>query len=348
MVILGAGASFDSWPGGPPTGTPERDRPPLARDLFDERYAPLLNEHRKARFAVDRLRAAVKAGADVEQELEKMRDLADRDSFYHSHLMAIRYYLRDLIGTTELTWSQEKGGVTNYVRLVGQVREWARDANEAVCYVTFNYDMLLDRVLEDQLGLWRGLIDSYVRAPHHLIKFHGSVNWFRLCGPSSIAVFEHTPNISQIIDRAAELEPTGEVQVWGQEWSRIGATTRQSSLGGPEQIIVPALSIPLQRKAVAECPTSQLELLEEVIPQTTRVLIVGWRGAEKHFWNLWKGRVRTDVRVDVCCGGPDMPDGIAYNCPPIGIELRQINNAQMTFSALVDGWPSRLQRLLSL
>lgn len=98
---------------------------------------------------------------------------------------------------------------------------------------------------------------------------------------------------------------------------------------------------------MAECPKAQLQLLEEAIPKTTRVLIVGWRGAEKHFWDIWKGKVRNDVRADVCCGGADMPDGIAYNCPPIGIELRQVSNAQVTFSALVEGRPSRLQQLLS-
>jgi len=227
MVIVGAGASYDSMPGGVPQGTAEDDRPPLASALFDVRYEHVLNDFPKARYAVDRLRAAVARGADVEQELERMRERADKDPAYHGHIMAVRYYLRDVIGRAEQSWAFRHGGVTNYVRLVGQVREWARDAGEDVCYVTFNYDLLLDRALEDQIGLRRGLLDTYVSASHPLIKFHGSVNWFRLCGPGSTSVFAGGGSqIEDVIDHAADLKPVGEIQVWGGQWERIGATTR--------------------------------------------------------------------------------------------------------------------------
>jgi hypothetical protein len=87
--------------------------------------------------------------------------------------------------------------------------------------------------------------------------------------------------------------------------------------------------------------------LDKVIPETTRVLVIGWRGAEEHFWSHWRERVRGGVRVSVCCGGPDLPEGIVKNGPAIGIPLEQITNEQLTFTALVDGEPSRLQQILS-
>lgn len=341
MVICGAGASWDSMPGQPGTNAP-----PLAKDLFAARYESALNEHTLARFAVDKLRQAVESGADVEQELDRMRATADTDAAYHSHLMAVRYYLRDVIGRVDLEWAQRRGGVTNYVRLVGELRDWSFRTKVPVCYVTFNYDLLLDRAMEDQLGLQRGALESYVDPKHVLIKFHGSVNWFRFC-PGALQLFDRGPWRPDLIKRASELKASGPITAWGAAWESIGATTQLMATPEPHQeVIIPALSIPLQSKVDAECPQEQVDLLTALIPQIRQILVIGWRGAERHFWDLWLGRVVEDMEIYVCCSSPDLPNGFAENCPRVGIPLHHVSVQPLTFSELVSGKPDTLDDIL--
>jgi hypothetical protein len=50
--------------------------------------------------------------------------------------------------------------------------------------------------------------------------------------------------------------------------------------------VFPALAIPLVTKLDFECPRAHRELLHECIPLVSKILVIGWRGAEKHFLTL--------------------------------------------------------------
>jgi hypothetical protein len=71
---------------------------------------------------------------------------------------------------------------------------------------------------------------------------------------------------------------------------------------------LPALAIPVLTKAAFECPDSHIELLREVAHETDKVLIVGWRGSETHFLDLWKGsEPRAIRRIVAVLGRPNKP-----------------------------------------
>ena len=115
LIIVGAGARFDSdWrrPDGP-TYTFARShdlgihwRPPLAKDLFDEdRFGGYVARYPPSQSLMDRLRKAAPA---VEQELERIRDLSKDQEHLPRQLLAVRYYLRELIEETVRQWNGAK------------------------------------------------------------------------------------------------------------------------------------------------------------------------------------------------------------------------------------------------
>jgi hypothetical protein len=53
-----------------------------------------------------------------------------------------------------------------------------------------------------------------------------------------------------------------------------------------DRLVFPALSIPLERKDEFNCPAEQVQLLEELLPKVTRILTIGWRGAEHRFMSM--------------------------------------------------------------
>ncbi len=44
-----------------------------------------------------------------------------------------------------------------------------------------------------------------------------------------------------------------------------------------------ALSIPVEIKSGYECPQEHQEVLEDCLPQVTKVLVIGWRASENQF-----------------------------------------------------------------
>jgi hypothetical protein len=84
--------------------------------------------------------------------------------------MAVRYYFRDLIRESENGWRGQSFGVSNYTTLLDDIR-----LHTECCLVTFNYDTMVERALED-LGVLPGSMESYVDSTFPLIKLHGSTN----------------------------------------------------------------------------------------------------------------------------------------------------------------------------
>jgi hypothetical protein len=66
--------------------------------------------------------------------------------------------------------------------------------------------------------------------------------------------------------------------------------------------IYPALAIPIISKQTFECPDHHVDKLIKMINGTEKVLIVGWRAAEKHFLGLIKSNVTKEITVQAVCG----------------------------------------------
>jgi hypothetical protein len=296
LIIVGAGASYDSdWrrlvprPGIDPLSN--RWRPPLAKDLFDEdRFGGYVARYPPSQGLMDQLRKAAPA---VEQELEKIRDLSRDQEHLPRQLLAVRYYLRDLIEETVRLWNEAKPDkMTNFTHLIKRLEPWrqqrSRDLShhERVAIVTFNYDTLFEDALTNLLPRFplRAIEDYTSDARYSLFKLHGSVNWWRQVRGSVIGDREWTDvqgGVGSPVGWAPTLfDPPG-------PFSESGAF-RVGSGGYPP--CVPCLALPTATKGVADfaCPETHLSELTLLLPQVTDVLIIGWRGIEDHFLEQWR------------------------------------------------------------
>jgi hypothetical protein len=72
--------------------------------------------------------------------------------------------------------------------------------------------------------------------------------------------------------------------------------------------LFPAIAIPVEKKSTFECPQQMLDELMALLPQVTKILIIGWRASETHFLERLKANLRrgTDLYI---VAGPDKQQG---------------------------------------
>jgi hypothetical protein len=276
MVICGAGASSDSA-GFDPGSIVRNWQPPMGAELFANRdyYGPHIDRYQEVRALVHRYRGIPNSVA-LESDLETLTDASTGRQLLRKQLMALRYYLQKVITESTREWSNRIHGVTNYVRLVDDIdRIWTDVRKETVCYVTFNYDTMLDGAL-GHIGIkvWQSM-DHYIQQPNYLlIKPHGSVNWFH---PVTGLIRNLHPYMRQIIDGidSVKIDPM------------FVLLNEHNDIDDFEA--VPALSMPIAKKTQFEMPQSHLDAVKAVIPQVTHLLVIGWRGNEEHFRALLDG-----------------------------------------------------------
>src|SRR5690348_4374911 len=98
MVIVGAGASYDSSPYFFPKSTEavhvERFRPPLAGELFGNRdyFVETMNGFPDCLPIIPSFQR-LRPGATVESVMERLQNESENDSVRKCQLAAIRYYL---------------------------------------------------------------------------------------------------------------------------------------------------------------------------------------------------------------------------------------------------------------
>lgn len=308
MVILGAGASYDSAQayrirssggGGaqnfgyaPSLSNDEGPwRPPLTKDLFLDSYRALseiVPKYPKLTHILPRLREPVH-GRSVEQMLEGIQAEGRDNPESLRELASVQFYLCELFQKVSLEWSSRTSGVTNYSPLVRDILRFNK-SNEQVCLVTFNYDSLLERALrtfgfEDKEP--KDFLDSHPILK--LFKLHGSVDWCRLV--DNAAGSRLTPQ--QLIESADTLQVSD-------IFIRANATDSRQMFAFPKPIF-PAIAIPVQTKSKDdfECPSGHLSQLSEMLPHVTKILIVGWQSKEAHFLAMLRSSLPSLTRVMV-------------------------------------------------
>ena len=268
MIVFGAGASFDS---ATIQGSGDISwRPPLANELFDDRpyFGNALDDFEDVRALATRL-SRLPDGRSLEEELEELQSDAETYAPMRQQLMALRFYLQRIVGTTGQQWSNIHHGRTNYVGLAHTVdRLWTSRRNAPVCFVTFNYDVMLDGAL-GQIGVYFGDLGSYIaNSKYILIKPHGSVNWWHpVTGPLDHGSLRIENYIAKHID---DLNVSSAFEV-------------RTDAGSPLQPYLPALAIPVAKKTTFEFPDEHLRKLRRCIPEVTHLLLIGWRGNEANF-----------------------------------------------------------------
>jgi len=310
MVIFGAGASHDSDPEIPSTATADGSRGvmrmPLAGDLFWAGYGEFAARFPACQGLMRRLRVAA---PEIEPELERIRIEAQRKTFMLRELDAIRYYIQSLIKAQERAWlGGLRDHVTSYTHFLQEIEEWREERGEEVALVTFNYDRLLDlacRSVVPELRLTR-VSDYGHGASHFVFKLHGSTDWHE-----ELTFSADTPRptgggddyANQLIDLSTIIHSSGRYAMDGEQ------------LDGAWGPLRPAIAIPMATKRGDDfaCPKQHIDYLAQVIPEVTDLVLVGWRGQEQHFHDLWrmtverqrKTRLRRMLVVDVSVEAAD-------------------------------------------
>lgn len=279
LVILGAGASFDSSPSMPPgQAVPQNlNRPPLAKQLFSYRryFGEVLQKYPHIRAIVPRLRH-LREGDSVEGLLQELMAESANSHDRAQQIASIRYYLQEILSVCPTQWRHESQGVLNHLTLLDDIKSY-NTKDEPVCFVTFNYDMLLEWAFAEA-GFPIQSLGDYVSQRFALVKLHGSVNWGRVVS---------TPLPGKILDDP-KLMATELITKYGTH--KITKTYVMAEGTPPisqeDRGIFPALAIPVEEKVEFECPENHVDKLKSFLPEVTKILTIGWRAAEKPFLDL--------------------------------------------------------------
>jgi UDP-2,3-diacylglucosamine pyrophosphatase LpxH len=270
------------------TQHPENFRPPLANQLFDTRPSFLQGMERfpECREVIPMLR---KPGVLIERELARIREQTKDFDRAHQELAAILYYLHFAIWECQRDWAKLHCGINNYVTFVREVQRWRLKKNEDVCFVTFNYDMMLEGAMKQVLGVTFDSFEKYLaRDGYTLVKLHGSVNW-----GFDVRVGNQRPtHPGEVIEQAANLRI-------GDEFDFVTQHPMQLSKG---VLGYPALSIPVERKDEFSCPKNHVEALIRALPSVTAVICIGWRAMELDFLARLREGLRGNFHLLVVSG----------------------------------------------
>jgi hypothetical protein len=188
LVIFGTGASYDSVPHLPsPSNSTEtldpgieHDRPPLANELFEDRPR-FIDAMRRFSDCMPLIPLLRKDGIAVERELAKFQEQTVKFPQRHRQLAAIRYYLHFALWECERAWHERHRGITNYATLLDEIERWRFEFDQQVCFVTFNYDTMIEEAMQQVLGfkILNELHGYLWSRDYILLKLHGSINWGR-------------------------------------------------------------------------------------------------------------------------------------------------------------------------
>jgi hypothetical protein len=76
----------------------------------------------------------------------------------------------------------------------------------------------------------------------------------------------------------------------------------------------------LEDKTTFECPSDHRDLLKELIPQTDRLLIIGWRATELQFMRMLCAGLKAAVSGHIVCGNTRAGEETAERLRAAGIK----------------------------
>ena len=351
MVVFGAGASYDSSTDYSPS---EEDtyvskekmpvllrgiRPPLANQLFELRsiFADAAQRLPKCQIPIDDLRH-LKHDMSVEQQLEKMREAALSYPEGQKQLVSIRFYLQWIIRRCQSLWNDAIKSQTTYRALLGQIDRQLK--GEPACFVTFNYDTLLEEAFTS-LEIKFESLDDYISSTYKVIKLHGSTNWAReLSSPMQVTMGDHVQFANNMLMSADKLETSNNYHLIPTDYENQSITSFMKIPGKPDrQAVLPAIAIPLEKKHSYECPTEHVHVLEGCIPKTDKLLMVGWKGAEENFVNLLAKGLKKNIPKMIVSRTPDSAEKIRSSLMECGIDGAHWNINEAGFAEQVrSGW----------
>jgi hypothetical protein len=305
LIVIGAGASYDSWPDHIAPQILKRDdlKIPLANDLF----APLptqnkiLSEYNLMGLA-GYLRSQARSqgrGFNVEAELADINNssIAQNDLNDRLNLFKARFYIHRLIvEQTEQTLNYTSSH-TIYIDLLNKLRRWINEKPESrfIDIVSFNYDDLLERAMQNVYGHdWQQKMSTPLTAYYggrnlKIYKPHGSINWARSIVKKDGGSYSYSA-ISSAFENFNGVR-LGDEFIYVQSNHFIRHNSMKEH--------VPAIAIPFREKTdFQECPQDMFSNMLTAVEGADKLITIGWRGADAHFTKLLeKNRKINEVHV---------------------------------------------------
>ncbi|TSC71872.1 MAG: hypothetical protein G01um101438_875 [Parcubacteria group bacterium Gr01-1014_38] len=171
VFIFGAGVSLGAQE---KSGTQARTTPPLTQDLFSPNYKDSAEAVGLPNAHLDVYREQLRKSKSLEAWLTaKWEHIQQIGSPEHR-----RWELNEFGKITFYIWRLIQGVSTAYntdLTLYRHLLRKIRANEEAYGLITFNYDTLLDRAVQEEFGC--ALIDLDVYEQARYVKLHGSINW---------------------------------------------------------------------------------------------------------------------------------------------------------------------------
>jgi hypothetical protein len=215
-----------------------------------------------------------------------------------------------------------------YADLLDRLGVWRSESGQRVALVTLNYDELLDKSAEGQVGSWQ-LTDfsAYLERPDwHLFKLHGSVGWSRVLDGWQ-GVDSHEPN-DVIAHSGGRDFDNGELRAM--PW----ADSTDASDGC---VAAPGIAVPTTLKQSFQCPREHVAAFGSDAAEVSRLLLVGWRAAEPHVVEVLASRLQPGIQLAVCDVGAQDYGAIESNLGIVARRCREPAFFPGGFSGMLQG-----------
>jgi len=287
LIILGAGASFDSVYRSYNSAESDPWKPPLGNELFDtrEEFNEIISKYSGAKS----LRADILSYNDIETYFQNKWNFIKEH--YAKDLLAnfinIQYYLSELFYKITLNYSDS--GLSNLDVLVQKAYEYSIRSNQDIVFVTFNYDLFIERAISRVLDRHFNTINSYIDNNLKLIKCHGSCNWFKKIDAQKIGynIYNSRNSIYHYIhEKRIDLSEINSCLGDKFHLYNNDSDFRHTGIKGDQNFYYPyfpQLLIPLKTKDEFVLPQNHLNELHSTLNKVTDILIIGWKGSEEYF-----------------------------------------------------------------
>lgn len=298
LIILGAGASFDSQPNTDfhDSGTLDDWHPPLTDNLFDtKRFYEILKKYEPqvsnlATYVINKLKGRKLSFEDILADLRSNKTSVNPDII--QQLVALRFYLADLFVAVSKNYYRT---VNNYQTLIQIINGAGRKA----CIVTFNYDLLLEQAFFTKPPTD---VSEYINHDIKIIKLHGACNWYfrrRINGWEPKTSYEFA-----LLGAGYILE--GSDAKYPIVIKNIESSKNLASENGGDPMTkftyLPALALPLHSKNYV-CPEEHVDVLKSAVDGIDRVIIIGWKAGDTFLTQLLIDRLKDKkIPMAIVCG----------------------------------------------
>lgn len=299
IVILGAGASYDCINKYHEEGYKLEEtlkwRPPLGNDILGSRenFRDIYDLYPGAEL----FSHSINASNDIEEFFQKKwsQAIEKNDNVTLANLINTQYCFQHLFYEISKQYSRNIG-VNNYQILVQQAYDYTVQSGEEVAFITFNYDLLLERALLKVFDSTDDItLETYTKYSVKIFKPHGSCNWVRRF--KNFVEYDLVSNLLKQKTSIDELEENLEKEIHINYFNFESFKDSKykikdefflaegSGFNGYKGYF-PQLLIPMKEKDEFVMPKEHEAQMVECLKNMTDLLVIGWKGQEAKFLEL--------------------------------------------------------------